>query len=85
MRDNLIFGDKLSDHTYIVSYLCNTSNVDDLDWNPPKISVVQVFAAITACSHIHMYKYISREDCYYTNTDSAILGSPLPKETKLLV
>jgi hypothetical protein len=27
-----------------------------------------------------MYKYISRPDCYYTDTDSAILGSPLPEE-----
>lgn len=27
-----------------------------------------------------MYKYISRPDCYYTDTDSVILGSPLPED-----
>ena len=79
-KDNFIWGDKLSDHTYIVSYLCNASHVSDLDWNPPKISAVQMAAAITACARIHMYKYISRDDCYYTDTDSAILGSPLPED-----
>jgi hypothetical protein len=56
----------------------NKGDVDDSDWKPPRISAVQMAAAITACSRIHMYKYISRPDCYYTDTDSAILGSPLP-------
>lgn len=79
-RDNLIFGDKLSEHYYIVCYVSNTGHVDDSDWDPPKISAVQLAAAITACSRIHMYKYISRPDCYYTDTDSAILGSPLPED-----
>lgn len=41
---------------------------------------MQISAAITACARIHMYKYISRDDCYYTDTDSAVLGSPLPEE-----
>lgn len=27
-----------------------------------------------------MYKYISRDDCYYTDTDSAVLGNPLPED-----
>lgn len=79
-RDNLIFGDKLSEHYYIVSYNSNTGHVDDSDWNPPKISAIQLAAAITACARIHMYKYISRPDCYYTDTDSAIDGSPLPED-----
>jgi hypothetical protein len=79
-KDNFMWGDKLSDHTYIVSYLINASHVSDLEWNPPKISAVQIAAAITACARIHMYKYICREDCYYTDTDSAILGSPLPED-----
>ena len=77
---HLILGDKLSEYYYIVSYLINTEQDDDSDWNPPRISAVQLAAAITACSRIHMYKYISRPDCYYTDTDSAILGSPLPDE-----
>lgn len=27
-----------------------------------------------------MYPYLSREDCYYTDTDSVVLGTPLPEE-----
>lgn len=27
-----------------------------------------------------MYKYINRPDCFYTDTDSTILGSPLPED-----
>lgn len=27
-----------------------------------------------------MYQYISRPDCYYTDTDSVVLGSPLPED-----
>ncbi|CAB4280624.1 unnamed protein product [Prunus armeniaca] len=49
-------------------------------WNPPKNSAVQLAAAITASARIYMYPYISREDCYYTDTDSVVLGQPLPKE-----
>ena len=79
-KADLIFGDKLSEHYYIVSYASNTGNVDNSDWNPPRISAVQLAAAITACARIHMYQYISRPDCYYTDTDSAVLGSPLPEE-----
>ncbi|XP_059067854.1 DNA polymerase-like [Cryptomeria japonica] len=65
---------------YIVCYVSNTSNVEDKDWNPPKILAVQLAAAIIAHSRIHMYKYISKPDCYYTDRDSAILGSPLPDD-----
>nr|AFD29780.1 DNA polymerase [Silene vulgaris] len=42
-----------------------------------KLGAVQVAAAITANARIHMYKYINRDDCYYTDTDSVVLGSPL--------
>nr|CAD1821794.1 unnamed protein product [Ananas comosus var. bracteatus] len=47
---------------------------------PPKNSAVQLAAAITASARIYMYPYISREDCYYTDTDSVVLGQPLPNE-----
>ncbi|XP_074561393.1 DNA polymerase-like, partial [Curcuma longa] len=51
-------------------------------WNPPKNSAVQLAAAITitASARIYMYPSISRDDCYYTDTDSIVLGQPLPKE-----
>ncbi|NP_064103.1 orf135 (mitochondrion) [Beta vulgaris subsp. vulgaris] len=48
--------------------------------NPPKNSAVQLSTAITACARIHMYKYISRDDCYYTDTDSIVLSNPLPED-----
>lgn len=35
-------------------------------------------AAITACARIYMYPFTSRDDCYYTDTDSVFLSNPLP-------
>lgn len=64
---------------YMVSYLTNPGKGPSY-WEPPKNSAVQLAAAITACSRIYMYKYISREDCIYTDTDSIVLGNPLPEE-----
>lgn len=79
-KSDFILADKLSDHYYIVTYWSNTGQVSDSDWSPPRISAVQLAAAVTACARIHMYPYISRHDCYYTDTDSVVLGSPLPEE-----
>ncbi|RZB65257.1 DNA polymerase [Glycine soja] len=64
---------------YMVSYLTNPGKGPSY-WDPPKNSAVQLAAAITAGSRIYMYKYISREDCLYTDTDSIVLGNPLPEE-----
>ncbi|GJV03534.1 DNA polymerase-like protein [Tanacetum coccineum] len=36
--------------------------------------------SITAYARIYMYPYTSREDCYYTDTDSVVLSKPLPEE-----
>ena len=79
-KSDFIFADKLSELYYIVTYWSNTGQVSDSDWCPPRISAVQLAAAVTACARIHMYPYISRPDCYYTDTDSVVLGSPLPEE-----
>lgn len=49
-------------------------------WKPPKNSAVQISAAISAYARIYMYPTISREDCYYTDTDSVFLSEPLPNE-----
>ncbi|KAL2330707.1 hypothetical protein Fmac_018288 [Flemingia macrophylla] len=64
---------------YMVSYLTNPGKGPSY-WEPPKNSAVQLAAAITASARIYMYKYISREDCFYTDTDSIVLGNPLPEE-----
>lgn len=77
--DGFIHGDMLCDNNFIVSYHANTGK-DGSYWNPPKNSAVQIAAAITANARIYMYPYISRDDCYYTDTDSIVLSQPLPSE-----
>ncbi|GKV53287.1 hypothetical protein SLEP1_g59819 [Rubroshorea leprosula] len=76
---DFIFADKLSEHYYIVSYHSYIYAEEESEWKPPRISAVQLAAAVTACARIHMYPYISRPDCYYTDTDSVVLGNPLPE------
>nr|AVV32079.1 orf2565 [Helianthus annuus] len=78
-KDSFIYGSLLEKNKYIVSYHVNTGNTPET-WNPPKNGAVQLAAAITACARIYMYPYISREECYYTDTDSVVLGQPLPDE-----
>ncbi|KAK8963894.1 hypothetical protein KSP40_PGU022219 [Platanthera guangdongensis] len=69
--------DKLSENNYIVAYK-NNADITSNSWTQPKHSVVQLAAAITSCSRMFMYPYISREDCYFTDTDSVVLRNPLP-------
>lgn len=76
-KDNFISAEKLADYYYIVKYIVNGNIVDDLEWKTPRMSAVHIAAAITACARIYIYPYISRPDCYYTDTDSIVLGSPL--------
>lgn len=73
-HSNLIHADMLSENNYILSYHSDAGEGPDY-WNPPKNSAVQLAAA-----RIYMYPYISREDCYYTDADSVVLGSPLPED-----
>lgn len=75
---NFLFSEMLSEKDWVVSYRSNTGDESNY-WNPPKNSAVQIAAAITAHARIYMYPYISREDCYYTYTDSVVLGNPLPE------
>jgi len=75
--EGFIGGEMLSDELYLVIYKEN-AGMNEEEWNPPLNSAVQISAAITACSRIYMYQFISREDCYYTDTDSVVLGQPLP-------
>jgi DNA polymerase elongation subunit (family B) len=80
IKDNQFkYGTKLSEYHYLVTYRPNRE-LDSTEWKAPKLSAVQLSAAITACARIYMYPFISRNDCYYTDTDSVVLGSPLPSE-----
>jgi hypothetical protein len=78
-RDEFIDEVIIREDLYMVTYLTNPGKGPSY-WDPPKNSAVQIAAAITACARIYMYKYISREDCFYTDTDSIVLGNPLPPE-----
>ncbi|KAK9741136.1 hypothetical protein RND81_03G084400 [Saponaria officinalis] len=76
---DLIYNEKLVDKVYIVSYHSNTEK-GSYYWEAPKNAAVQIAAAITAYARIHMHQYVSRDDCYYTDTDSVVLGKPLPDD-----
>lgn len=77
IKTDLISTDRLGENCHLVTYHTNTETDS---WDPPKNSAVQLAAAITAYARIYMYPYTSREDCYYTDTDSVVLGKPLPEE-----
>lgn len=79
-RETFQSAEKLTDNYYIVSYITNSLSIGDDDWKAPKMSAVHIAAAITASARIHMYKHIASPDCYYTDTDSIVLGSPLPDD-----
>ncbi|KAL3646618.1 hypothetical protein CASFOL_009585 [Castilleja foliolosa] len=69
----------LRDNLYMVSYYVNLDD-DPSRWDPPKNTAVHISAAITANARIYMYQYISRDDCYYTDTDSIFISNPLPDD-----
>jgi hypothetical protein len=82
-HSELIFAEMLSENKYIVAYHSNKKTKTEKEiyyWNPPVNSAVQLAAAITASARIYMYPYISREDSYYTDTDSVVLGKPLSND-----
>lgn len=78
-HSDLIFSELLYENKYIIAFHSNTDKGPDY-WKPPQNSAVQLAAAITAYARIYLYPYISREDSYYTDTDSVVLGLPLPDE-----
>lgn len=71
---------KLDDNINITKYKINIDGKHTDRWQPPSNSAIQISAAITAYARRYMYEYISRDDCYYTDTDSVVLGQPLPDE-----
>ena len=73
-------ADKLDDDVYLVNYTSNIRSLSDEEWRPPRNLAIQISAAITAYARLEMYPFISRDDCFYTDTDSGVLGSPLPED-----
>ncbi|MCE3049323.1 hypothetical protein HAX54_044602 [Datura stramonium] len=75
--EKFLYSHPLENNWHNVAYPVNTQSTVD-KWTPHKNSAVQMGAAITAYARIHLYPYIARDDCYYTDTDSVVLGHPLP-------
>lgn len=71
---------KLDEDKFIVIYKTNVKGDITDEWKPPSNTGVHISAAITAYARIHMYPHISRNDCYYTDTDSIVVKNPLPEE-----
>jgi hypothetical protein len=78
--DGFIDSNQLDDDINITRYKINIDGKHSDNWLPPSNSAIQISAAITAYARIYMYPYISRDDSYYTDTDSVVLGQPLPDE-----
>lgn len=68
--ENLGFIDLHQLSEFLLTY---KSNRIKGEWNPPAHSAVHISAAITAYARIHMYPFISRDDCYYTDTNSIMV------------
>lgn len=79
-QSSFIDGHMLRENLYMVWYHTNNMDDDTTLWEPPQNTAVHISAAITANARIYMYKYISRDDCYYTDTDSIFLGNPLHED-----
>lgn len=79
-QSSFIDGHMLRENIYMVWYHTNNMDDDTTLWEPPQNTAVHISAAITANARIYMYKYISRDDCYYTDTDSIFLGNPLHED-----
>lgn len=78
--DGFIDYNKLDENVFIAKYKINIDGKPSEHWQPPSNSAIQISAAITAYARICMYPYVSRPDCYYTDTDSVVLGNPLPDD-----
>lgn len=79
-KESFLSADQVSEDFFLIHYKTQAYSLDHEEWKAPKISAVHLSAAITAYSRIYMYPYISRADCYYTDTDSIVVGNPLPEE-----
>nr|GEZ02999.1 hypothetical protein [Tanacetum cinerariifolium] len=80
LKEHFQDAELLGEDTFVMSFKENIG-VSPLDqWKPPSNSAVQLAAVIIASVRIYMYPYISRDDCYYTDTDSVMLSNPLNEE-----
>lgn len=77
-KGSFMFAEALGDEYFICSYCSDT--LKSSDYVVPRIAAVHISAAISAYARIYMHPYINRDDSYYKDTDSVVLGSPLPED-----
>lgn len=80
-HEGFMHSEELCEDRFLITCK-NKRNADSLQKRdkPPANAAVQISAAVTGYARIHMYPYISREDCYYTDTDSIVVKHPLPAD-----
>jgi len=76
LKYEIVSEEPMNDTTIMCSYWYKPEE-GSADWYR-KLAAVQMSAAITAQARVYMYGHISREDCYYTDTDSVVVKKPLP-------
>nr|QXT50775.1 hypothetical protein [Stipa capillata] len=80
-NDNIIDIFPIDDGQYLAVYKTNIFDESESEgFRPPPNTAPHISAAITAYARIHMYPFISMEECLYTDTDSVVLTKPLPEE-----
>ena len=72
-EESIIYCERLVNELMLVN--SSDSNV----WKPFRNAAVHISAAVTAYARIFMDRWVQREDCYYTDTDSVVLSSELPE------
>lgn len=65
---------------WLCSYLSYSSESSSFVNDPPRYSAVKIAAAITAHARVFMHPYITRSDCFDTDTDSVVLHEKLPDD-----
>ena len=74
---HIMYSESLGDRYILVCYR-NSADCPKV-WRPARNAAVQISASVTAYARIYMHRWVSRSDCYYTDTDSVVLSSELPE------
>jgi len=78
-HEEFLHGVELKENTNLATYRSYTGPTIE-KWRPLRNAAVQMAAAAAAYPRMHMDPIIRNNKCYYTDTDSVVLGHPLPDE-----
>jgi len=68
---HIMYSESLGDRYILVCYR-NSADCPKV-WRPARNAAVQISASVTAYARIYMHRWVSRSDCYYTDTYSVVL------------